>query len=182
MTQFDDIIITPVYGPLTTNNYPRITGCRNMGMLIGRHPNPPQFYPSNGSSEFSNARHEYMRTASHYNNPLGLIPKETGSCGGYHTTHTQTMNGALTGKYIAPQCSSMFTSFKKRNAVGKSSLKQGLPYSDPLSYKCYFPTDVRNALRVTRANGCTAPAKKGSIYNTSLRTSCGWGSAVRSTY
>lgn len=162
MTQFDDIVVTPVYGPLSTNQYPPVSGVHNLGVLTGLRPNPPQFYPANGASEFSNARHEYFRTASRQiNNPYA------------HST-----------KYIAPQCSSLFTSARKRVAVGKSSYKQGLPNSAPLSYKNYNTNDVKNALRYTRGGGCVAPAKKGSIYNYSLKNGqvCAWGSLVRQNY
>ena len=73
MTQFDDIIVTPVYGPLSTNNYPNIIPRMNLGVLNGIRPNPPKFYPADGASEFSNARRAYYRTATVSNNPYGII-------------------------------------------------------------------------------------------------------------
>jgi hypothetical protein len=87
-------------------------------------------------------------------------------------------------KYIAPSSSSLYTSSRKSVAVGKSSYKQGLPVSTPLSYKNYNVNDTRHALRMIRGGGTVAPAKKGSIYNTSLCNGkiCALGENVRSTY
>ena len=99
--------------------------------------------------------------------------------------------------YIPPIPSSMFVNIKKSIAVGKSAYKVGLqtsdPYSNktiaqlqmeaPLSTKSYYPSGTRSALQRARSSGCTAPKKKGSIYNTSLRPALGsWGSIPRSTY
>jgi len=190
MTQFDDIIVTPVYGPLTTSNYPTAIPYHSYGVLTGKHPNPPQFYPSNGSSEFSNARREYIRTATKLNNPYGVYPKDVNTTDYYPSSSfnyipVDPVTGKpLYAKYNQPVCSSLYTSARKRNSVGKSSLKTGLPNSAPLSYKNYNTNDVKKALRITRAGGCTAPAKKGSIYNNSLRNGqvCAWGSLVRQNY
>jgi len=189
MTQFDDIIVTPVYGPLTTSNYPSTMPYHSYGVLTGKHPNPPQFYPSDGASEFSNARREYIRTATRLNNPYGIYPKDINTNDLYPNTNFNYIpvdsNGKpLYAKYNPPTCSSLYTSARKRNSVGKSSLKVGLPNSAPLSYKNYNTNDVKNALRYTRGGGCTAPAKKGSIYNYSLRNGqvCAWGSLVRQNY
>ena len=46
MTQFTDIVVTPVYGPLSTNNYPPVSGVHYLGVLQGTRPTPQQFYPS----------------------------------------------------------------------------------------------------------------------------------------
>ena len=132
MTQYDDIVITPVYGPLSTNQYPRVMLPHNLGALQGIHPNPPQYYPSNNSSEFTNARHEYSRVVS--SGPLsGRLAQST--------------------KYIPPGSSSMQTSAKKRVAVGQSSYKQGLPNDAQLSYKSYNQNDARTAIRRARSRG-----------------------------
>jgi hypothetical protein len=155
MTQYDDIVVTPVYGPLSTNQYPGAAPPHNLGAIPGRHPNPPQFYPADGSSVFSNARREYARVAS-------------------RTPVSST-------KYIAPTQSSMHICARKREAIGKVSFKQGLPLSAPLSYKGYNINDAKHALRAARSHGCSAPKKKGAIENT-YRNVGGWGSIVRSTY
>jgi len=155
MTQYDDIVVTPVYGPLSTNQYPSVMPPHNLGALSGRHPNPPQFYPADSSSNFANARREYARVATRV--PISNT------------------------KYIAPTQSSMHVCARKREAIGKVSYKQGLPDSAPLSYKGYNVNDARHALRVARSHGCTAPKKKGAIQNTYSHVG-GWGSIVRSTY
>ena len=86
--------------------------------------------------------------------------------------------------YIQPVDSSLHIQKMRAMAVGKSSYKQGLPSSAPLSYKNYNTNDVKTALRSSRAGGCVAPAKKGSIFNTSLCNgrACAWGSLVSQTY
>jgi hypothetical protein len=145
-------------GPLSTSNYPGIIPINNLGVLTGKHPNPPKFYPAEGASNYSNARREYSR----------ITPEQQ-----YYPT-----------KYIAPPQSSLFLLKKKRDAIGKSSYKQGLPNEAELSYKCYFPTDVRTTIRRVRSGGCTAPKKKGALENTSLRNGavCSWGSIARQDY
>jgi hypothetical protein len=165
MPQYDNIFVTPVYGPLS-HQYPHTAPSHNAGALPGRHPNPPQFYPADNSSQFANARYEYSRVSSKYSNTNGSVAL------------------AQSNKYIAPTASSMFTSARKRLAVGKSSYKQGLPDSALLSYKSYNTNDVKTALRMVRSSGSVAPKKKGAIQNTSLRNGqvCAWGSVVRQTY
>ena len=66
--------------------------------------------------------------------------------------------------WCAP-ASSLYTSIKKSQAVGKSSYKQGLPPQQPLTYKNYEPSQTRSVLRRARSGGCVAPAKKGSVFN-----------------
>ena len=87
-------------------------------------------------------------------------------------------------KYIAPASSSLYMSAKKSAAIGQSSLKQGLSNQDPLTYRSYNKNDVKTALRMARSGGCVAPAKKGSIYNSSLCNGrvCAYGSIVRQNY
>jgi hypothetical protein len=79
--------------------------------------------------------------------------------------------------YIAPIQSSMYLNVLKSNAVGKSAYKVGLPLAAPITTKNYYPSGVRSSLRRARSGGCTAPKKKGSIYNTSLTNgaTCAWG-------
>jgi hypothetical protein len=86
--------------------------------------------------------------------------------------------------YIAPVASSMHIDKLKRNAVGKSSYKVGLPQAAPISTKNYYPSGTRTSLRRARSGGCVAPKKKGAIENTSLSNGrvCGWGSLVRQNY
>ena len=155
MTQYDNIVITPVYGPLSTNQYPGAAPPHNLGALAGRRPNPPQYYPADGTSTFVNARREYFRVSS-------AAP----------VSNT---------KYVAPVSSSMHVCARKREAVGKASYKMGLPDSAPLSYKSYNVNDVKTALRSSRNHGSVAPKKKGAVQNPNFHIG-GYGSLVRQTY
>ena len=78
----------------------------------------------------------------------------------------------------------MYTNIKKSVAVGKSAYKVGLPLEDPIGSKSYDTSFRRSALRRARSGGCTAPKKKGSIYNYSLTQSGinGWGSIPKMNY
>jgi len=175
-----------LFNPLGINRTPLAMGKHNYGILAGVHPNPPQFGVADGASEFSNARHQYLRTASY------VESSKTGTDLFSRLKPTSVFNAGTqrsyllsqSTKYIEPTQSSLYISTRKSRAVGKSSYKQGLPSSAPLSYKNYNTNDVKNALRSSRAGGCVAPAKKGSIFNTSLcngRT-CARGSIVSQTY
>jgi hypothetical protein len=86
--------------------------------------------------------------------------------------------------YIQPIPSSMRTNIVKSVAVGKSSYKVGLSFDAPIGSKSYDTSFRRSALQRARSGGCTAPKKKGSIYNTSLSNGqvCAWGSIVRQNY
>jgi hypothetical protein len=78
----------------------------------------------------------------------------------------------------------MRTDILKANAVGQSGYKVNLPNSAPISTKNYYPSGTRTTIKRVRSGGCTAPAKKGSIFNTSLSNgkTCAWGSIVRQNY
>ena len=78
----------------------------------------------------------------------------------------------------------MYTDIKKSIAVGKSAYKVGMPLNAPISTKNYYPSGTRSALQRARSGGCSAPKKKGSIYNTSLTQSGinGYGSLPRQGY
>ena len=86
--------------------------------------------------------------------------------------------------YIEPIPSSMYVDIKKSVAVGKSGYKVGLPLEAPTSTKCYYPSGTRTSLRRARSGGCTAPKKKGSIYNYSLTqpSICAYGALPRQNY
>lgn len=170
MTQYSDLrksvfngnVQAPIYAPLSTNQYPCALPYHSYGTITGHHPNPPTFYPSSNNSTISHSRHQYLYTNSELNSNYNVGKN----------------------KYITPMSSSMRTSQKRSNAIGKSGYKVGLPDSDPLSYKSYFPTDVLVHTRRVRSGGCVAPKKKGSIYNNTLRNGavCCWGSLPRQTY
>jgi hypothetical protein len=78
----------------------------------------------------------------------------------------------------------MYTDIKKSVAIGKSAYKVGLPVNAPISTKNYYPSGTRSALQRARSGGCSAPKKKGSIYNYSLTQAGinGYGSIPRQTY
>jgi hypothetical protein len=177
----------PVVAPLSTNQTPLAMPKHNYGVLVGLRPNPPQFSPADGASEFSNARSQYRRTTTtQYNMGTGTrMEAPYGPTAVYSAGLQKSFLLSQSTKYIAPKCSSMYISARKAAAVGKSSLKYGLPNSAPLSYKSYDPNDARTILGRTRRAGTVAPAKKGSIYNWSLRNNAhgaGWGGLVSQNY
>jgi len=176
----------PVTGPLSTNRTPNTTVHSEYGVLTGIHPNPPQFYPSDGASTFAQGRAQYRRTnTTQYNFGRGTqsfsFLKPTTQ---YSGDLQKSFKVSQSTKYNAPASSSLYMAAKRSAAIGKSSLKQGLPSSAPLCYKDYNKNDVKTALRMARSGGCTAPAKKGSIFNTSLCNGkvCAWGSLVTQNY
>ena len=194
---------TPITGPLSTNQYPNAMPYHSYGTLSGVRPTPPQFFPSQepvNSNMSVNARAQYLRATDisaktrAIDNALGKTSSPV-----VFTSYSSQRQFAVSShvNYIPPISSSMFVNIKKSIAVGKSAYKVGLqtsdPYSNktiaqlqmeaPLSTKSYYPSGTRSALQRARSSGCTAPKKKGSIYNTSLRPALGsWGSIPRSTY
>jgi len=188
-TQYSDIIVTPVYGPLS-HKYPYAAPKHNLGVLQGVHPTPPLFYPSQEpvfADQHTNARQHYRRTAES-NRSIAIqrarAIEETQRNFQFNSSTGVAKQTSGHMNYIAPTDSSMRTQRLKANAVGKSGLKVGLAPQDPYSTKNYSQSTTRSAVRRARSGGCTAPAKKGSIFNTSLRTgrTCAIGSIVRQTY
>ena len=191
MTQYDDIIVTPVYGPLS-HQAPNAMGPHNLGVLRGTRATPQQFHPSQEpvySEQFSNARQQYMRTAQ---TPQSILQARQLAIQRVNSAHLNTYSMSTQihyptsshMNYIAPTDSSLYISRKKANAVGKSSYNIGYPAHTPVTTKNYFPTEVRTTLRRVRSGGCVAPKKKGAIANRHLSNpgALGIGSAVRSTY
>jgi len=156
----------PVIGPLSINRTPNTNYHSELGVLYGIHPNPPQFYPSDGASTFAQGRAQYRRTnTTQFNFGRGTqmyssIPETNQYSGDLQQKFTVSQST----KYISPASSSMYMAAKKCAAIGKSSLKCGLPNNSPLSYKCHIKNDVKSAIRTARSSGCSAPAKKGSIF------------------
>ncbi len=169
MTQYDNIVVTPVYQP-QSHQYPGVLPFSGgLGTMYGR-PTPMQFYPQQQSPDMeqnTNARHMYRRT---------------------YGTSTPTPELLAKKKYVGSSgfsgASSQRTEKLKSIAVGKYSYKEHLPDQAPLSTKAYTPNEIRSALVRVRRRGTAAPPKKGSIYNTSLNTvASGWGNTgVRNTY
>lgn len=174
-------VSAPQNGPLNSSRTPLAMQNHNKGILSGMHPNPQQFYPSDGASEFSNARRQYLRTNTTQNNfsrgtqMYSTIPPTSQFISGLQKSYQVSQST----KYIPPASSSLYISAKKSSAVGRSSM----PTNIPLTYKNYNVNDVKTALRFVRSGGSVAPAKKGSIYNTSTSNApVRWGSIVRQTY
>jgi hypothetical protein len=184
MTQFDDIVVTPVYGPLSTNKYPPVSGVHYLGTLNGQRPTPMQFYPYQSppyAADNTNSRIQYVRAQAFTQHQLALqraLGKESPSSS-FQDYSTNRQHPTTTHmNYIAPIPSSMYVNIKKSNAVGQSAYKVGLPLAAPITTKSYYPSGTRTTLRRARSGGCVAPKKKGSIYNTSLTNGqvCAWGS------
>jgi hypothetical protein len=187
---FQGFVNAPVTGPLTTNNYPFSMPYHSYGTLTGQRPTPPQFYPSQEpvyAEMNTNARSQYLRATA-----LSSAQKaQQDALGKLSSPITKVISSSQRQvavsthvNYIQPKPSSMYTDIKKSVAVGKSAYKVGLPLNAPISTKSYYPSGTRTALQRARSGGCSAPKKKGSIYNTSLTQPgiCAWGSLPRQTY
>ena len=180
---------TPITGPLSTNQYPYSMPYHSYGTLTGQRPTPPQFFPSQEpvNADMSvNARAQYLR-ATDLSAKQRAIEDAIGKISApiVFTSYSSQRQFAVSShvNYIPPVSSSMFLNIKKSIAVGKSAYKVGMPLADPISTKNYYPSGTRSALQRARSSGCTAPKKKGSIYNTSLRPTLGsLGSLPRQTY
>lgn len=187
---FQGFVNAPVTGPLTTNNYPFSMAYHSYGSLTGQRPTPPQFYPSQEpvyAEMNTNARSHYLRatalssTQKAQQDALGKLSSPITKVIGSSQRQVAVSSHV---NYIEPKPSSMYTDIKKSVAVGKSAYKVGLPLAAPISTKSYYPSGTRTALQRARSGGCSAPKKKGSIYNTSLTQPgiCAWGSLPRQTY
>lgn len=186
---YNNYVNAPITGPLSTNQTPSQIPYHSYGTLIGIRPTPPQFYPSQVpvyADMNTNARHHYLRT-SVSNQALQqqiALGKNSSSLGHVIRSSQRQVPVSSHTNYIPPIQSSMYLNILKANAVGKSGYKVNLPNSAPISTKSYYPSGTRTTIKRMRSGGCTAPAKKGAIQNTSLSNgrTCGWGSIVRSTY
>lgn len=187
---FQGFVNAPVTGPLTTNNYPFSMAYHSYGTLAGQRPTPPQFYPSQEpvlSNMNTNARSQYLRATSisisekMRQDALGKLSDAIKKVS-LSTQRQYAVSSHV--NYIEPKPSSMYTDIKKSIAIGKSAYKVGMPVNAPISTKNYYPSGTRSALQRARSGGCSAPKKKGSIYNTSLTQSGinGYGSLPRQGY
>lgn len=195
-TQFSDIVMTPVLGPLSTSNYPSTIPYHSYGSLPGRHPNPPLFYPSQEpvyADQNTNSRQHFLRCARRTNSlyeqrgpyrerDIKLLSRHESEFFNYSDGFVSGTSNRM--NYIVPIQSSMYTTIRKADAVGKSGFKLGLPDAALYSTKNYFPSSTYTTLRKARSGGCTAPKKKGSIFNYSLKNGqvCAWGSFPRQNY
>ena len=186
---YNNYVNAPITGPLSTNQYPYSMPYHSYGTLIGQRPTPPQFFPSQepvNANMSVNARAQYLR-ATDLSSKQRAIQDAIGKLStpvvftSYSTQRQIPVSSHV--NYIPPLPSSMFLNIKKSVAVGKSAYKVGLPLEAPIGTKSYDTSFRRSALQRARSGGCTAPKKKGSIYNTSLRPALGsWGALPRQTY
>jgi hypothetical protein len=184
---FQGFVNAPVTGPLTTGNYPFSMAYHSYGTLTGQRPTPPQFQAPVNSDMNINARRHYLRATA-----ISAIEKAKQDILGKLSTPVMKVIGSSQRQvavsshvnYIEPKPSSMYTDIKKSVAIGKSAYKVGLPLNAPISTKNYYPSGTRSALQRARSGGCSAPKKKGSIYNTSLTQPGinGYGSLPRQGY
>ena len=187
---FQGFVNAPVTGPLTTNNYPFSMAYHSYGTLTGQRPTPPQFYPSQEpvyAEMNTNARSQYLRATGisveqkAKQDALGKLSSPINKVS-YSSQRQIPVSSHV--NYIEPKSSSMYIDIKKSIAVGKSAYKVGLPLAAPITTKNYYPSGTRSALQRARSGGCTAPKKKGSIYNYSLTQPgiCSWGALPRQNY
>jgi hypothetical protein len=167
------------FAPYNTNNFPSSMPYHSYGILRGVRPTPPQFYPGQEpvyADQNTNARAIYLRATGGKPAPKNLSTSASFSFSGerYYPVSTH-MN------YITPIPSSMRTTQLKSIAVGKTTYPRGVVTT---TTKNYEPSFTRTCLQRSRNGGCTAPAKKGSIYNTSLRNAKAnsWGAFPRQNY
>ncbi len=180
---------TPVKGPLNTNQYPFTMAYHNYGTLVGQRPTPPQFYPGQEPVNYDmnvNMRKQYLATAlTKKQEAIDRAIAKLSAPFAYVVKSTQKQTPISTHmNYIQPIPSSMYNNQLKAVAIGKSAYKVGLPLEAPISSKSYDTSLRRSALQRARSGGSCAPKKKGSIYNTSLRSPGinGWGSLPRTGY
>lgn len=197
-----------VIGPLNSHQYPGAIPYHSYGSLPGIRPTPPQFLPSQDplyAEMVSNPRQMYRRSFSFATNQTNNVRKgadkyiEQGVLVGGAPNNVFTPSAPTSSfirnsgrhaivsthaNYIAPVPSSMYLNQRKSIAVGKSAYKVGLPDAALLSTKNYYPSGVRSSVRRARSGGCTAPKKKGSIYNVNLSNGavCAWGALPRQDY
>jgi hypothetical protein len=187
---FQGFVNAPVTGPLDSSKYPSAMPYHNYGILTGQRPTPPQFFPGQEPvyADMSvNARAQYLRATD-------ISAREKARQDALGKTSTPTTKVSYSSQrqfpvsshvnYIAPIPGSMYTNIRKSIAVGKSAYKVGLPLVVPIGTKSYDNSFRRSALQRARSGGCTAPKKKGSIYNYSLTQPGinGWGSIPRQNY
>ena len=137
---YNNYVNTPIWGPLSTNQYPGAMPYHSYGTLTGIRPNPPLFYPSQepvNADQFTNSRHQYFRTAE---SVASLAKKRerailSSGQGMYSMSSGKYYNVSNHLNYIQPIDSSLLTQKRRALAVGKSSYKIGLPDAAPYSTK-----------------------------------------------
>jgi len=166
--QYNNYLMAQTVGPLSTSQTPGQMEYHKNGILRGVHPNPPQYYPMDNSSEFSQARFQYSQTetskAQQYLAREKVLAQNPRSQYYSSDINRNYLTKGYTN-YIPPPDSSLYIRTLKTRAIGKSSFKQGLPPPAPLTYKVFNRNDVKTILGRVRRAGCVAPAKKGALEN-----------------
>lgn len=189
--KYSSYLNTSIHGPLNTNNFPFAMEYHNYGILTGLRPNPPFFYSLQEplySDMNTNMRSQYKRTTAYskFQKYQQNITGKLTTSNPYNIYSSQKKAAVSShSNYISPIASSMRTNNIKSETIGKSVYKVGLPLNAPIASKSYDASKTRSSLRRMRSSGCTAPAKKGSIYNNYLRNSAiySWsGIPIRNTY
>ena len=186
---YNNYVNAPITGPLSTNQTPAQIPYHSYGTLVGIRPTPPQFYPSQEpvyADMNTNARYQYLRTSVNnqaLQRQIALAKASSPQSYVINSSQRQVPVSSHTN-YIPPIDGSLYINILKANAVGQSGYKVGLPVAAPITTKNYMPSSTRSSLRRARSGGCTAPKKKGSIYNYSLSQPGinGWGSVPRQNY
>jgi hypothetical protein len=187
---FQGFVNAPIGGPLDSSQYPCAMPYHSYGILTGQRPTPPQFFPGQTpvNADMSvNARAQYIRATSISSQQKAIqdiLGKQSQPILKVAYTSQRQYPVSSHVNYIQPIPSSMRTNIVKSIAVGKSAYKVGLPLDAPIGTKSYDTSFRRTALQRARSGGCTAPKKKGSIYNYSLTQPGinGWGSIPRLNY
>jgi hypothetical protein len=187
---FQGFVNAPIGGPLNSSQYPYSMPYHSYGILTSQRPTPPQFYPQQTpvNAEMSvNARAQYLRATALSAKQKAIqdaLGKQTAPITKVSYSSQRQYPVSTHVNYIAPIQGSMYTNIRKSVAVGKSAYKVGLPLEAPIGTKSYDTSYRRSALQRARSGGCTAPKKKGSIYNYSLTQPGinGWGSIPRQNY
>ena len=187
---FQGFVNAPIGGPLNSNQYPYAMPYHSYGILNGLRPTPPQFYPGQTPVNANMSvypRAQYLRATSLSAREKAIqdaLGKQSAPITKVSYSTQRQIPVSSHVNYIEPIPSSMRTNIVKSVAVGKSAYKVGLPLQAPIGSKSYDTSYRRSALRRARSGGCTAPKKKGSIYNYSLTQSGinGWGSIPRMNY
>jgi len=187
---FQGYVNSIINGPLNSRQYPSSMPYHNYGTLTGQKPTPPQFYPSQepvNATMNTNARAQYVRATSisvKEKAEQDTLGKQTGTNSYVSKSSQRHYPSSQHCNYTEPLSGSMYTNIRKSIAVGKTGYKVGQSMFAPISTKNYSTSTTRSALQRARSSGCTAPKKKGSIYNYSLTQSGinGYGSLPRQNY
>lgn len=167
-SSYNNYLNTPITAPLNTNNYPNVLPYHSYGVLTGKKPNPPQFFPYQepiNSNMNTNMRAQYLRSTGFSNKQLTLfdINGKKSSPNIYNLTSKRQFGQSTHTNYITPIPSSMHTNIIKSKSIGKTIFKVGLLLNSPISTKNYSTSTTNSSLRRVRSGGTIAPKKKGFI-------------------